>query len=195
MKSLPPALPSDHRARLGGYLFLISLFIFFVSSILLYAIYAQARLGDTQTQVPLPLTFLTSTVCLVLVSVMMHLATRSIRRERRLATCIWLATSGLLAGLFIALQFYAMSFLFSGPAFQGGTGKGVVGMLFVLAFLHSLHVAGGVVALGVVAVRSMQGRYDHERHWPVDFAAQYWHFIDGVWVCMLAAFWWTTGGF
>jgi len=95
----------------------------------------------------------------------------------------------------MAVQFHAMGHLLSGPAFQGGTQKGVSGMVFVLAFLHALHVAGGVLALGLVAVRSLTGRYDHERHWPVDFAAHYWHFLDGVWICMLAAFWWTTGGF
>ena len=68
-------------------------------------------------------------------------------------------------------------------------------MVYVLALLHALHVAGGVVALGIVSTRSWLGRYDHERHWPVDFTAQYWHFLDAVWIFMLAAFWLTTGGF
>jgi cytochrome c oxidase subunit 3 len=85
--------------------------------------------------------------------------------------------------------------MLGGPALRGGTGKGVAGMVAVLALLHALHVAGGVIALGIVSVRAVLGRYDHERHWPVDFAAQYWHFLDAVWLCMLAAFWLTTGGF
>ena len=82
-----------------------------------------------------------------------------------------------------------------GPAMYAGTGKGVVGMVVVLAILHALHVLGGIVALGIVTVRSAAGRYDHERHWPVDFAAQYWHFLDLVWISMLVTFWYTTGGF
>jgi cytochrome c oxidase subunit 3 len=188
-------LPDDNRSRLGGYLFLVSLFIFFVSSILLYAIYAQSRRDDPQTQLPLPMTFLVSTACLLLISLMTHLATRTIRRERRTATCMWLSVSAVAAALFMGVQFRAMSEMLGGPAFLGGMAKGVVGMVFVLAFLHALHVAGGVVALGLVATRSLNGRYDHERHWPVDFAAQYWHFLDGIWLFMLAAFWWTTGGF
>ena len=195
MKPMPVALPNDHRARLGGYLFLVSLAVFFFASILLYAIYAHARRDDVETELPLPLTFLISTGCLLLISIMMHLATRTIRRERRTATCVWLSVSAAAASVFMGVQFYAMSQMLGGPAFWGGMGRGVVGMVFVLAFLHALHVAGGVIALGLVAVRSLYGQYDHERHWPVDFAAQYWHFLDGVWVCMLAAFWWTTGGF
>ena len=68
-------------------------------------------------------------------------------------------------------------------------------MVVVLAFLHALHVAGGIIALGVVAVRASHGRYDHERHFAVDFTANYWHFLDIVWLVMLASFWATTSGF
>lgn len=195
MRQASAVLPSDRRYRMGGYLFLASLFVFFLATILLYAIYANTRRNDPQSQVALPLTFLVSTVCLLLISIMTHVATRTIRRERRTATCAWLSASAVAASLFMGVQFVSMGDMLSGPAFIGGMGKGVVGMVFVLAFLHALHVAGGVIALGLVAVRAWHGRYDHERHWPVDFSAQYWHFLDGVWICMLTAFWWTTGGF
>lgn len=188
-------LPNDRRYRMGGYLFLASLLVFFLTSILLYLIYASWRRDDPQTQMPLPPIFLISTVCLMWISVLVHLATRAIRRERRRMTCMLLAASLLAAILFMRFQYDAMVQLLSGPALHGGTGKGVAGMVVVLAWLHALHVAGGVIALGIVAVRSWLGRYDHERHWPVDFAAQYWHFLDLVWLCMLVAFWLTSGGF
>ena len=68
-------------------------------------------------------------------------------------------------------------------------------MVVVLAILHALHVLGGIFALGIVSVRTAMGQYDHERHWPVDFAAHYWHFLDLVWIVMLTTFWLTTGGF
>ncbi|MGI9470869.1 MAG: cytochrome c oxidase subunit 3, partial [Rubripirellula sp.] len=153
------------------------------------------RRDDPQTDVPLPPMFLISTGCLLLISVLVHLATRTVRREKRVATSVLLLVSGLAAIAFMGFQFDAMSEMMGGPALKGGTGKGVAGMVVVLAILHALHVAGGVVALGIVSVRSLMGRYDHERHWPVDFAAQYWHFLDVVWLCMLAAFCLTTGGF
>ena len=188
-------LPSDRRYRLGGGLFLASLFVFFLSSILLYLIYAFWRRDDPQSSVPLPSTFFVSTVCLLLISMLVHRATRTVRREQRKSTCTLLLISAVAAILFMCVQFYAMTELLGGPALRGGTGKGVAGMVAVLALLHGLHVLGGVFALGIVSVRSLLGMYDHERHWPVDFAAQYWHFLDAVWLCMLTAFWWTTGGF
>ncbi len=188
-------LPSDRRVQQGGYLFLLSLLMFFLGSIVLYALYAYWRRDDPQSQIPLPKTFLLSTACLLLISGLVHCATRSIDREKRFATMILLAVSAVAAMVFMAVQFWSMSQMLGGPAMVRGLGKGVVGMVFVLAFLHALHVAGGVIALGMVSVRSAQGFYDHERHWPVDFAAQYWHFLDVVWLCMLAVFWLTTGGF
>ena len=188
-------LPVDRRFRVGGLLFLVSLLVFFLTSILLYLIYAYWRRDDPQSSVPLPPAFLISTVLLLLISALVHFATRAVRRERRAITCALLVTSGIAATVFMGIQYHAMSQMLGGPALGGGTGRGVAGMVAVLALLHAFHVAGGVVALGIVSVRSLLGRYDHERHWPVVFAAQYWHFLDAVWICMLAAFWLTTGGF
>ena len=188
-------LPSDKQHHFGGILFLVSLLVFFLSSILLYGIYAYSRRGDPESASPLPSMFLLSTLCLLVISGLVHMATRAIRREKRLLTSMLLLISGITAVVFMGLQFDAMSEMLQGPAMNNGTGKGVAGMVVVLAILHAVHVAGGVVALTVVAIRSWLGRYDHERHWPVDFAAQYWHFLDVVWLCMLLAFCLTTGGF
>ncbi len=202
---LSAKLPNDRRVRQGGYLFLLSLLMFFLGSIILFLLYAYWRRDDPLRQLPLPKSLLVSTMCLLLISVLVHFATRSIRREKRALTMILLGISTFSAVIFLAVQlwsmnqmavgFQALSEQLNGPVIERGMGKGVLGMVIVLAFLHGLHVAGGVLALGIVSVRSMQGRYDHERPWPVDFAAQYWHFLDLVWLCMLAAFWFSSGGF
>lgn len=188
-------LPNDRRYRQGGWLFLGTLLIFFLSSLLLYGIYAFSRQNDIQSSVPLPISFLTSTVCLVGISILVHWATRAVRRSKIYVTASLLGVSAVAALVFMAVQYTSMRDLLSGPALQGGTGKGVAGMVVVLAFLHALHVAGGIIALGIVSVRSALGKYDHERHWPVDFAAHYWHFLDVIWLCMLGTFAVTTGGF
>ncbi|MEM9365383.1 MAG: cytochrome c oxidase subunit 3 [Planctomycetota bacterium] len=188
-------LPLDQRFRQGGWLFLAMLLVFFFSSMLLYGIYAANRMDDPQSSAKLPVGFLVSTVCLVAISGLLHAATRTVRRSRRWWTGGLLAVSAVAAIAFMAMQYQSMNVMLSGPGLDAGTGKGVVGMIAVLALLHALHVAGGVVSLAIVSVRSLLGRYDHERHWPVDFAAQYWHFLDLVWIGMLVTFTFTTGGF
>lgn len=188
-------LPSDFRAKQGALLFLGMLLVFFLSSLLLYALYAISRRDDPYSSATLPWSFLVSTVCLVAISGLVHLATRSVRRDRFFQTTALLSVSSIAAIVFLAIQVVAMSQMLQQTTLQAGNGRGLVGMVVVLAFLHALHVAGGVIALGIVAVRSALGRYDHERHFAVDFSAQYWHFLDIIWIAMLAAFWFTTGGF
>jgi len=188
-------LPVDRRVKQGGWLFLLSLLVFFISTILLYGLYAYSRRGDPLSLVPLPKAFLVSTFCLVAISFLVHAATRMVRRDRFHATAWLLGISTGASIIFIIVQCYAMNQLLLGPASFEGPGRGVAGMVVVLAILHALHVLGGIFALGIVASRSAVGLYDHERHWPVDFAADYWHFLDLVWICMIVAFWMTTGGF
>ncbi len=106
-----------------------------------------------------------------------------------------LGISNVAAIVFIGLQVWSMYDMLETTVGKHGSGRGVMGMVIVLAFLHALHVAGGIISLGIVTVRTIMGRYDHERHFAVDFAAQYWHFLDIVWIAMLLAFWLTTGGF
>nr|WP_182864826.1 cytochrome c oxidase subunit 3 [Rhodopirellula sp. JC639] len=192
---MPPVLPVDRRVKQGGWLFLLSLLVFFVATLLLYALYAISRSDDPLKLVPLPKTFLVSTVCLIVISFLVHAATRTVRRDRFRTTGWLLGISTAAAVVFTVVQCLAMTEILLGPATFQGPGRGVAGMVVVLAILHALHVLGGIIALGIVAARSAIGLYDHERHWPVDFAAHYWHFLDLVWLCMIVTFWLTTGGF
>ncbi|TWU36714.1 Cytochrome bo(3) ubiquinol oxidase subunit 3 [Novipirellula aureliae] len=187
--------PIDRRFQQGGWLLLASLVMFFLSSVLLYGFYAYWRRDDPLSLVPLPMDYLFSTVMLFATSGTLHLATLAIRREKRVRTVFWIIVSLVLAIGFTGMQLTATNEMLSGPALAEGNGKGLAGMVAVLVFLHALHVAGGIIALAIVLVRTLRRKYDHECYWPIRFAAQYWHFLDLVWIVMLISFWSTTGGF
>lgn len=187
-------LPPDRRLWQGAALFLASLFMFFISSIFLYLLYAHWR-RETLTATSLPFSFLTSTVCLLGISLLVHRGTRQVRQDRRYATATSLGLSAALALVFMVIQGLGMYEMLESSEMRASLSRSVGSMVVILAVLHALHVVGGVVALAVVAVRSFEGRYDHERHGAVDFAAAYWHFLDLVWLLMLLAFWGTTDGF
>jgi cytochrome c oxidase subunit 3 len=55
-------------------------------------------------------------------------------------------------------------------------------MFYTMTGYHAFHVLTGVIFLGIVYRNGRRGRYTTERHWPVEAAAVYWHFIDMVWV-------------
>jgi cytochrome c oxidase subunit 3 len=55
-------------------------------------------------------------------------------------------------------------------------------MFYTMTGFHAFHVLTGVIFLTIVYRNGRRGRYSVERHWPVEAAAVYWHFIDVVWV-------------
>lgn len=182
--------PQLYRAKLGVYLLIASLAIFFVSALIAYAIIRTGVPFD-MTPLVIPRTFYAATLVLIGISVTLHLAVSGVRREKRRQLQNCLNWSLGLAVLFLVLQTEGMLKLIQTHlTASSGQGK-LYGICFTLALLHAAHVTGGVVFLTYVWVRSLQGRYDHEKHWTVDICATYWHFLDAIWLIMLATFWLT----
>ena len=64
-----------------------------------------------------------------------------------------------------------------------GPNAGAVWSLFyTMTGFHAFHVLTGVIFLAIIYRNGRKGQYDGERHWPVEAAAVYWHFIDVVWI-------------
>lgn len=55
-------------------------------------------------------------------------------------------------------------------------------LFFAMTGFHAFHVLTGLIFLVIVYRNSRKGLYSAERHFPVEAAAVYWHFIDVVWV-------------
>jgi cytochrome c oxidase subunit 3 len=53
------------------------------------------------------------------------------------------------------------------------------GTFFTLTGLHMLHVASGVIYLGIIAAGASSGRFGHD---DVEISGLYWHFVDLVWM-------------
>jgi cytochrome c oxidase subunit 3 len=53
---------------------------------------------------------------------------------------------------------------------------------FAMTGFHAFHVLSGVIFLIIVYRNGRKGLYTQERHFPVEAAAVYWHFVDVVWV-------------
>lgn len=64
-----------------------------------------------------------------------------------------------------------------------GPGDGPEGAVFyMMTGMHALHVLTGVIFLIIVLRNGLKGLYSVERHWAVEAAANYWHFVDVVWI-------------
>jgi len=64
----------------------------------------------------------------------------------------------------------------------GDPAKGPVGAVFyMMTGMHAFHVLTGLIFLAIVWNNGRKGLYD-EKHYPVEAAAVYWHFVDVVWI-------------
>ena len=64
-----------------------------------------------------------------------------------------------------------------------GPGHDAVWSLFyTMTGFHAFHVLTGVIFLAIVFRNGRRGVYSAERHWGVEAAAVYWHFVDVVWI-------------
>jgi cytochrome c oxidase subunit III len=60
--------------------------------------------------------------------------------------------------------------------------SGAAGAAFyMMTGMHAFHVLTGLVFLAIVWINGRRGLYD-EKHYPVEAAAVYWHFVDVVWI-------------
>jgi cytochrome c oxidase subunit 3 len=70
----------------------------------------------------------------------------------------------------------------------GGPADGAIWSLFyTMTGFHAFHVLTGVIFLVIVYRNARKGLYSTERHFPIEAAAVYWHFIDVVWIFFYTA--------
>jgi cytochrome c oxidase subunit 3 len=55
-------------------------------------------------------------------------------------------------------------------------------IFFMMTGMHALHVVTGLIFLVIVFRNGSRGLYTSEKHWAVEAAAVYWHFVDVVWI-------------
>lgn len=64
-----------------------------------------------------------------------------------------------------------------------GPADGAEGAIFyMMTGMHAFHVLTGVIFLLIIYRNGKRGRYTAERHFAVEAAANYWHFVDVVWI-------------
>jgi heme/copper-type cytochrome/quinol oxidase subunit 3 len=182
-----PDQPLYGLGRAGMWLFFASLTTFFSPLLIIYAILRLRYPVWPPPGLVLPLPgFLAATALLIAVSIAMVVALHSIRADQRVAFGRWIIAAALLAAGFVAVQVANWFVMFEGRALEETWSA--AGFLYFFTAIHALHVIGGIVPLIFITLRAVRGRYSRFRHTGVRFVAMYWHFIDAVWLVMLAAF-------
>lgn len=187
--------------RYGMTLFISSEVMFFVAFFWAYfhfALYPEHVAGNTSGLWPPPgvhtfdpfhIPFL-NTLILLLSGTTITWAHHSLIENDRRGLVTGLGLTVLLGLSFTTLQ--AVEYSSAPFHFYGG---GVYPALFFLATgFHGFHVIVGTCFLIVCFLRARAGQFTPQRHFGLEAAAWYWHFVDVVWLFLFVCiYWWGAG--
>jgi cytochrome c oxidase subunit 3 len=169
---------SDYRYKLGTLR--LGLWLFLVSDSFLFAGLYITRwylLGGHRPELNQTLGLIVTSVLLIS-SFFMNRAETSIahgdRKSFLVSTAITLVLGlAFLAGV-VGVEWRTAPF---------GPGDGPQGSVFyMLTGMHAFHVFSGVLFLLIILRNGARGLYSAEKHWAVEACANYWHFVDVVWI-------------
>jgi len=141
---------------------------------------------DWASDLQLPQSFYISTAILICSSLTYILAKKSIKEGKRSMGTNWLWATLALGVTFIVFQFRGFSEMVSqGYYFTGPTSSIKLSYVFLIAAVHIVHVAAGIISLSVVIYNQVRGKYSSEEYLGVSLGATFWHFLDILWLYLL----------
>lgn len=133
----------------------------------------------------IPVEFIISTIVVILSSVTMHLAVKSFK-SRKMTFHKNMVTLTLLLGLaFVVLQFLGFKDLYAQFAWNNNVS---LQFITVIVLVHALHIAGGMVALIILFLRTFARRVKVYSATGIEIVALYWHFVDILWLYLFVFF-------
>lgn len=151
--------------------------------------YIVSSKRDDWVSFDLPPALYTSTILLLLSSVTFFLAQKSIGKNKRQQTTLFLILT-LLLGIGFA-YFQVQGFYQLKEAGIYFTGKGSLvssSMLIVISFAHLLHVFAGFIVLLTVIYNHFKKRYNALEMLGLELGAIFWHFVDILWILLFLFF-------
>lgn len=131
----------------------------------------------------LPNPFFVSVGVIIVSSIALMLAKKALKDNNKQMTTVWLLTAFALGIYFIINQFAGFSEIISqGYNFTGPTSNVTMSYIFLIAFVHIVHVAVGLICLLVVVINHLRNKYSSSNMLGFELAVTFWHFVDILWV-------------
>jgi cytochrome c oxidase subunit 3 len=176
-----PQMPSSRRYATAIVIAIVSIVMFFMAMASAY-IYLRAN-SNRWVPLHLPWIIWVNTAILLLSSGAMELARQRLAlADVRSFRKLWLAATTL-GILFLTGQLVGWrQFVLAG--FYVSTNQ-ASSFFYIFTGLHGVHLLGGICALLYVSFRKFE-RARVSRSVAAEVASYYWHFMDGLWVFLLA---------
>jgi cytochrome c oxidase subunit 3 len=176
---------ASRRASITGLLVLLA------ASVMLFAAFTSAffvrrGLSNDWVDTPLPPILWINTGVLVASSIALELARSALRAGHRVAFNRYWTGATILGALFLGGQYMAWRQL-NDAGFYLATNPSS-SFFFVLTCTHAVHLLGGISALGYIDVQALLLRLGPGKRTAVDVSAYFWHFLDAIWIFLMALF-------
>ncbi|MCD9575820.1 cytochrome c oxidase subunit 3 [Flavobacterium soyae] len=141
--------------------------------------------ADWLTNFQIPTAFYFSTAVIIGCSVTFYLAKKAIEKGNRSATSAFLLGTFALGILFVILQFRGFGQIIESGYYMTGQGSSITTtFLYVIALMHLLHLAGGLISLLIIIYNHFKQKYNPTQTLGIELGAMYWHFLDLLWVLL-----------
>ena len=162
---------------------MVSMFMMFAG--LTSAFIVSKSRVDWLNNFELPTAFYLSTAVILACSVTFHLAKKAIQQDNRAKTTAMLLATLVLGILFVISQFVGFGQIIESGYYMTGEGSSItVTFLYIIAFMHLLHLAGGLISLLIIIYNHFKQKYNSAQTLGIELGAMYWHFLDLLWVLL-----------
>ncbi len=170
----------------GMILFITSEALIFANFIAAYLYLEIRNWNNFAWRLPSDITYpIINTLILIGSSFPAHFAGRGIAKGNQRQLKIGLSLTILMGATFLGGQVVEYIGLFGDFGFTPS--KNIFGSaFFTLTGFHGLHVTIGAIFLLICLIRSMRGDFTAKKHFAVQAAEMYWHFVDIVWVVVFS---------
>ena len=149
------------------------------------AFIVSSKREDWLREFQLPNAFLISVVVIILSSFTFILAKKALKSNNRQMVSLWLVVTLALGFGFIYNQFMGFGQIITeGYNFTGPTSNVTISFIYLIAMLHIAHVVAGLISLIVVIYNHFKQKYNSNNMLGLELAANFWHFIDILWVAL-----------
>ncbi len=135
----------------------------------------------------LPNEFYYSTGVIILSSLTLFLAKRSIIAGNIKGATIMTVITFILGTAFVFMQFQGFNTLTDLDIYFTGQGSSVsASFVYLIVLAHLAHIVAGLIALLIVTINMVRGKYNKEDYLGFELGAIFWHFVDFLWIFLLS---------
>jgi cytochrome c oxidase subunit 3 len=163
-----------------------SLIMSFAGLLSAFIVSSKQRLNkDWLSNYELPNAFFISLMVILASSLTFILAKQALKKNNLKMTTVWLLITLALGTIFIFSQFEGFrQIIEAGYNFTGATSNITMSYIYVMAVLHIGHVIAGLICLIVVIYNHFKQKYNSNSMLGFELAANFWHFVDVLWLVL-----------